>query len=229
MSFAHRSGCWRWPGSVHYLGLGVRVSWPIIFPCMPALRWKRRSGNLPLRCYSDPRRIFVVRGRVVVPHIALLCADSGLLSLRRFPAIAVVLVAMAATAGRHVLPYRFPCLGSHLNYPDNYLMNTWMPGLAFFALGFQFSQWQVRWPFWAAIPLPLAIVFIAPLNHGCTFSFRAACGSVRSASGCSWAAMAFCRCFSCPRWWFGCRRLLECGARETERFGASRLYGKEEP
>jgi fucose 4-O-acetylase-like acetyltransferase len=87
------------------------------------------------------------------------------LSLRRFPAIAVVLVAMAVTAFTNYLP-------------EQYLMKTWAPGLAFFALGYQFSQWQIRWPFWAAIPLVAAIIFIAPLNHGCTFSFAQSCGSV---------------------------------------------------
>ncbi len=87
------------------------------------------------------------------------------LSLRRFPAYAVVLVAMAVTAATSYLP-------------EQYLMRTWAPGLAFFALGYLFSQWQVRWPFWAAIPFAAALIFIAPLNHGCTFSFSQSCGSV---------------------------------------------------
>ncbi len=85
-------------------------------------------------------------------------------SLRRFPAIAVLAVAVAATAITNYLP-------------EQYLMRTWAPGLSFFALGFLFSQWQVRWPFWAAIPLIAALIFIAPLNHGCTFSFAQSCGS----------------------------------------------------
>ncbi len=85
-------------------------------------------------------------------------------SLRRFPAVAVLVAAVAATA-----------LTSYL--PEQYLLKTWAPGLSFFALGYLFSQWQVRWPFWAAIPLLVAIVFIAPLNHGCTFSYAQACGS----------------------------------------------------
>src|SRR5208282_75587 len=84
-------------------------------------------------------------------------------SLRLLPALAVVFLAMAATAATGYLP-------------EQYLMKTWMPGLAFFALGYQFSQWQVRWQFWAAIPLIAAIIFIAPLNHGCSFSFAQACG-----------------------------------------------------
>jgi fucose 4-O-acetylase-like acetyltransferase len=86
------------------------------------------------------------------------------LTLRRFPALAVVLVSMAATA---VTPY----------LPEQYLLKTWMPGLAFFALGYLFSQWQVRWPFWAALPLLVATIILAPLNHGCSFSFAAVCGA----------------------------------------------------
>lgn len=87
------------------------------------------------------------------------------LSLRRFPAIAVALVAMAATAITIYLP-------------EQYLMKTWLPGLAFFALGYQFSQMQIRWPVWAALPLIAALILIAPLNHGCSFSFTQNCGSV---------------------------------------------------
>jgi fucose 4-O-acetylase-like acetyltransferase len=87
------------------------------------------------------------------------------LTLRRIPALAVVLVAMAATAVTIYLP-------------SQYLLKTWLPGLSFFALGFLFSQWQVRWPFWAAIPLFAATVLFAPLNHGCSFSFFENCGTV---------------------------------------------------
>jgi fucose 4-O-acetylase-like acetyltransferase len=85
-------------------------------------------------------------------------------SLRRFPAIGVLAVAVAATAATSYLP-------------EQYLMRTWAPGLAFFALGYLFSQRQVRWSFWAAIPLLVAVIFIAPLNHGCTFSYSQVCGS----------------------------------------------------
>jgi fucose 4-O-acetylase-like acetyltransferase len=87
------------------------------------------------------------------------------LTLRRFPALAVVLVATAATA---VTPY----------LPEQYLLKTWLPGLSFFALGYLFSQWQVRWPFWAALPLLAVTILLAPLNHGCSFSFTNACGTV---------------------------------------------------
>jgi fucose 4-O-acetylase-like acetyltransferase len=87
------------------------------------------------------------------------------LTLRRFPALAVVLVAMAATA---VTPY----------LPEQYLLKTWLPGLAFFALGYLFSQWQLRWPFWAALPLLAATIVLARLNHGCSFSFTSECGTV---------------------------------------------------
>jgi fucose 4-O-acetylase-like acetyltransferase len=85
--------------------------------------------------------------------------------LRHVSALTVALAAIFATVAS---PY----------VPHQYLMNTWTPGLAFFALGYQFSQWQVRWPFWAATPLIAALIFIAPLNHGCTFSFEEACGIV---------------------------------------------------
>ncbi len=87
------------------------------------------------------------------------------LTLRRLPALAVVLLAMAGTAITVYLPGQF-------------LMKTWLPGLSFFALGYLFSQWQVRWPFWAAIPLFAATILLAPLNQGCTFSFAQTCGTV---------------------------------------------------
>ncbi len=86
-------------------------------------------------------------------------------SLRWLPAVAVALIAMAATSISKYLPSQF-------------LMQTWLPGLSFFAIGFLFSQWQVRWPVWAAVPLFVATVLLAPLNHGCTFSFTETCGTV---------------------------------------------------
>jgi len=86
------------------------------------------------------------------------------ISLRAFPAIGVLAVAIAATA---LTPY----------IPEYYLMKTWAPGLAFFALGFMFSHLGVRWKAWAALPLFAATILIAPLNHGCQFSFSQACGS----------------------------------------------------
>jgi fucose 4-O-acetylase-like acetyltransferase len=89
-------------------------------------------------------------------------------TLRRFPALAVALVAMAATAVTVYLP----------NFPEQYLLKTWMPGLAFFALGYLFSQWQFRWPFWAALPLLAATIVLARSNHGCSFSFTEVCGTV---------------------------------------------------
>jgi fucose 4-O-acetylase-like acetyltransferase len=86
-------------------------------------------------------------------------------TLRLLPAALVLIAAVAVTA---VTDY----------VPEQYLMKTWAPGLAFFVLGFLFSQWKVRWTFWPAIPLAIATVFIARANHGCTFSFSEACGSV---------------------------------------------------
>ncbi len=86
-------------------------------------------------------------------------------TLGRIPALAVVLVAMVATA---ITPY----------LPNQYLLQTWFPGLSFFALGFLFAQWQIRWPVWAAIPFLAAAILLAPLNHGCSFSFSDTCGSI---------------------------------------------------
>jgi fucose 4-O-acetylase-like acetyltransferase len=85
-------------------------------------------------------------------------------SLRFLPALLVVFLAMAATAATGYLP-------------EQYMTKTWMPGLAFFALGYQLSQWQVRWQFWAAVPLAVQIILDARLNHGCPFSFSEACGT----------------------------------------------------
>jgi fucose 4-O-acetylase-like acetyltransferase len=85
-------------------------------------------------------------------------------ALRRLPAVGVLVLAMAATAITAYLP-------------EQYLLKTWAPGLAFFVLGYLTSQWKVNWSPWAALPLMIAIVFIAPLNHGCTFSYSQACGS----------------------------------------------------
>lgn len=87
--------------------------------------------------------------------------------LRRFPPIAVVIVAMVCTAGTLYLP----------NY---FLLKTWFPGLAFFALGYLFSQWQVRWPFWLCIPLTAAVILLAPLNSGCFFTLSDTCAKFGS-------------------------------------------------
>ncbi len=85
-------------------------------------------------------------------------------SLRWLPALAVVIVAMAATSLTDYLP-------------EQYLIKTWMPGLAFFSLGYLLSQKQLRWPVWGAIPLLAATILLAPLNHGCSFSFSEICGN----------------------------------------------------
>ncbi len=84
--------------------------------------------------------------------------------LRHIPALIVVLAAMAATAAV-----------VYFNAPNYYLFRTWMPGLSFFALGYLFSQWKVRWPYWLFIPLFAAVVVLAPLNSGCSFSFTGPC------------------------------------------------------
>jgi fucose 4-O-acetylase-like acetyltransferase len=84
--------------------------------------------------------------------------------LRRIPALAIVLGAMAATA---VVIY--------FDAPNYFLFRTWMPGLSFFALGYLFSQRKVRWPVWLCIPLFAAVIVLAPLNSGCSFSFSGPC------------------------------------------------------
>ncbi len=84
--------------------------------------------------------------------------------LRRIPAPVVVLAAMAGTAAV-----------VYFNAPNYFLFRTWMPGLSFFALGYLFSQWKVRWPFWLCIPLFAAVIVLAPLNSGCSFSFSGPC------------------------------------------------------
>jgi hypothetical protein len=50
-----------------------------------------------------------------------------------------------------------------------------MPGLSFFALGYLFSQWKIKWPVWLCIPLFAAVIVLAPLNSGCSFSFNGPC------------------------------------------------------
>jgi len=84
--------------------------------------------------------------------------------LRRIPALAVVFGAMAATG-----------LVVYFNAPNYFLFGTWMPGLSFFALGYLFSQWNARWPVWLCIPLFAAVIVLAPLNSGCSFSFSGPC------------------------------------------------------
>ena len=86
------------------------------------------------------------------------------LLLQRVPALAVALGAMAATA---VVVY--------YDAPNYFLFRTWMPGLSFFALGYLFSQWQVRWPVWLCVPLFAAVIILAPMNSGCSFSFSGPC------------------------------------------------------
>jgi peptidoglycan/LPS O-acetylase OafA/YrhL len=84
--------------------------------------------------------------------------------LKHVPALAVALGAMAATA-----------LVVYFDAPNYFLFRTWMPGLSFFALGYLFSQWKVRWPVWLCIPLFAAVIVLAPLNSGCSFSFSGPC------------------------------------------------------
>ncbi len=84
--------------------------------------------------------------------------------LRRISALAIALGAMAATA---VVVY--------FDAPNYFLFRTWMPGLSFFAFGYLFSQWKVKWPVWLFVPLIAAVIVLAPLNSGCSFSFNGPC------------------------------------------------------
>jgi hypothetical protein len=63
----------------------------------------------------------------------------------------------------------------YFDAPNYFLFRTWMPGLSFFTLGYLFSQWRVRWPVWLCIPLFAAVIVLAPLNSGCSFSFSGPC------------------------------------------------------
>ena len=84
--------------------------------------------------------------------------------LRYVPALAVVVGAMLATAAV-----------VYFDAPNYFLFRTWMPGLSFFALGYLLSQWQVRWPVWICSPLFAAVIVLASLNSGCSFSFSGPC------------------------------------------------------
>jgi fucose 4-O-acetylase-like acetyltransferase len=84
--------------------------------------------------------------------------------LRYLPAAVVVLTGVAGTVAV-----------VYFDAPNYFLFRTWMPGISFFALGYLFSQWNVRWPLWIWIPLLVAIIFLAPLNSGCSFSFSGPC------------------------------------------------------
>jgi acyltransferase len=88
----------------------------------------------------------------------------GYFTLRRMPALAAVALGMAGTA-----------VTVYFSAPNQFMLRTWMPGLSFFALGFAFAQWKVRWPWWACLPLLAAAFWLAPLNHGCSFGFLERC------------------------------------------------------
>ncbi len=89
--------------------------------------------------------------------------------LRHIPALAVALGSVVGTA-----------LVVYFDAPNQYLFRTWMPGLSFFALGYLFAQWQIRWPVWLCIPLFAAVVFLAPLNNGCAYTLHNACDTFGS-------------------------------------------------
>lgn len=129
-------------------------------------------GNLP----STPWEVVTA---VFVPILEGYCWSVGVLwfltamcfvqllaylLLRHLPAMVVVIGAVAATA---VVVY--------FDAPNKYLFRTWMPGLSFFALGYLFAQWQIRWPVWLCIFLFAALIFLAPLNNGCAYTIQSAC------------------------------------------------------
>lgn len=84
--------------------------------------------------------------------------------LRVVPAWAVVLIGVMGTV---VVIY--------FEVPNQFLFRAWMPGLSFFALGFLFARWQVRWPLWLCVPLFVAAYVLAPLNSGCAYTMHEAC------------------------------------------------------
>jgi fucose 4-O-acetylase-like acetyltransferase len=88
----------------------------------------------------------------------------GYVLLRYIPPLLVILGAVAGTVAV-----------VYFDAPNYFLFRTWMPGLSFFALGYLFSQWNIRWPFWLCVPLLAAVIFLAPLNSGCSFSFSGPC------------------------------------------------------
>jgi fucose 4-O-acetylase-like acetyltransferase len=142
--------------------------------------------------------------------------------LRRIPALAVVFGAMAATG-----------LVVYFNAPNYFLFGTWMPGLSFFALGYLFSQWNAQWPVWLCIPLFAAVIVLAPLNSGCSFSFQRTLHALRRRPiwrqdfrGKLWFAAAFLLVFAA---WVGCRRESERRAGSLPRLGDLRLHGKKQP
>ncbi len=63
----------------------------------------------------------------------------------------------------------------YLDAPNQFLFRTWMPALSFFVLGFVWSQHLPRLPGWTLVPLCIAVVLLAPLNGGCSFSAGETC------------------------------------------------------
>lgn len=73
--------------------------------------------------------------------------------LRRWHPLAVAAAAILVGAAAAGLPNRF-------------MLQTWFPGLAFFALGFWLARFPPRRLVWTAPPLALALLVLAPLNAG---------------------------------------------------------------
>lgn len=141
---------------VHLLGVIVDVS----------------TGNMPATAWEALRIAFVpiMEGTSwsigVLWFLTSLCFVQLLayFLLRHLSAIAVIAGAMVATA---VVVY--------FDASNYYLFRTWMPGLSFFALGYLFAQWQIRWPVWPCIFLFAAVILLAPLNNGCAYTINSAC------------------------------------------------------
>lgn len=88
----------------------------------------------------------------------------GYWALRKISPTTVVGLAIIATAA-----------SVYVEAPNQFMLRTWMPGLSFFALGFAFAQWRVRWQWWWCVPLLVAAILLAPLNSGCSFTFVGHC------------------------------------------------------
>jgi len=56
-----------------------------------------------------------------------------------------------------------------------FMFRTWMPGLCFFALGYVWSRYSPRVHAVGVLVLCIAVVVLAPLNGGCTFTFHETC------------------------------------------------------
>lgn len=144
---------------VHLLGCGVAMALGSMPSPLQSPGDAARAVLMPIAegyCWSVGVLWFLT-SLCFVQLLAWLC-------LRRMPALAVTALGIVGTA-----------LVVYVEAPNQYLLRTWMPGLAFFALGAWLAAHPVRWPIWAFAPLLLATVLLAPLNNGCAFTVNDAC------------------------------------------------------